>query len=32
VKDNFDFDNTIKELGLKRPIYYELACYDGICI
>lgn len=29
VKDNFDFsvDNIIKELDLKRPIYYELAAY-----
>lgn len=29
VYDNFDFsvDNIIKELDLKRPIYYDLACY-----
>lgn len=29
VYDNFDFsvDNIINELDLKRPIYYDLACY-----
>jgi S-adenosylmethionine synthetase len=29
VFNNFDFsvDNIIKELNLKRPIYYDLACY-----
>lgn len=24
---NFEVDNIIKELDLKRPIYYDLACY-----
>ena len=29
VHDNFDFsvDNIINELDLRRPIYYDLACY-----
>lgn len=29
VYDNFDFsvDNIIKELDLRQPIYYDLACY-----
>jgi S-adenosylmethionine synthetase len=29
VYDNFDFsvDNIINELDLRRPIYYDLACY-----
>lgn len=29
VNNNFDFsvDNIINELNLKRPIYYDLACY-----
>lgn len=29
VYNNFDFsvDNIIKELDLKKPIYYDLACY-----
>lgn len=29
INDNFNFsvDNIIKELDLKKPIYYDLACY-----